>query len=88
MSLEFDQLYDEANSFLCESIYKWLESPDEVLTTCNNYENEYLTSSPPPKRTYQVYEESQPKSKTIKQKLYRRGPYRKKNKKNDDEHSR
>ena len=70
MSFEFDLLYDEANSFLSESIYKWLESPDEVLTTCNNYENEYLTSSQSkqPKRVFQVYEESQPKSKNIKQK--------------------
>ena len=63
--------------FLTEPIYDWLNSPEEILQVCDDIEEEE-------KRKVTIIQQAQPlNTVTYKKVLYRRGPYRKRNSKNN-----
>ena len=79
MSFDFCDLIDtnedyNYDNFLSDPIYDWLNLPEEVLQTCNNYENDKK------RKTCTIIQQPETINKKFKPKLYRRGPYRKKNK--------
>jgi hypothetical protein len=65
--------------FLTEPIYDWLNSPEEILQVCDDIEEERKK-----KRKVTIIQQAQPlNTVTYKKVLYRRGPYRKRNSKNN-----
>ena len=65
--------------FLTEPIYDWLNSPEEILQVCDDIEEERKE-----KRKVTIIQQAQPlNTVTYKKVLYRRGPYRKRNSKNN-----
>jgi hypothetical protein len=63
--------------FLAEPIYDWLNSPEEILQVCDDIEEEQKK-----KRRVTIIQQPQPVNLNQRPVLYRRGPYRKRNKKN------
>ena len=63
--------------FLAEPIYDWLNSPEEILQVCEDLEEEQKK-----KRRVTIIQQAQPVNLNQRPVLYRRGPYRKRNKKN------
>ena len=84
MSFDFSDLvigddndnYDYTQ-FLAEPIYDWLNSPEEILQVCEDIEEEQKK-----KRRVTIIQQAQPVNLNQRPVLYRRGPYRKRNKKN------
>ena len=84
MSFDFSDLvigddndnYDYTQ-FLAEPIYDWLNSPEEILQVCDDIEEEQKK-----KRRVTIIQQAQPVNLNQRPVLYRRGPYRKRNKKN------
>ena len=84
MSFDFSDLvigddndnYDYTQ-FLAEPIYDWLNSPEEILQVCDDIEEEQKK-----KRRVTIIQQPQPVNLNQRPVLYRRGPYRKRNKKN------
>jgi hypothetical protein len=84
MSFDFSDLvigddndnYDYTQ-FLAEPIYDWLNSPEEILQVCEDIEEEQKK-----KRRVTIIQQPQPVNLNQRPVLYRRGPYRKRNKKN------
>ena len=84
MSFDFSDLvigddndnYDYTQ-FLAEPIYYWLFSPEEILQVCEDIEEEQKK-----KRRVTIIQQAQPVNLNQRPVLYRRGPYRKRNKKN------
>ena len=79
MSFDFGDLFDtdedyNYDNFLSDPIYDWLNLPEEVLETCNNYKNDKK------RKTCTIIQQPETMNKKCKPKLYRRGPYRKKKK--------
>jgi hypothetical protein len=65
--------------FLTEPIYDWLNSPEEILQVCDDIEEERKK-----KRKVTIIQQAQTlNTVTYKKVLYRRGPYRKRNSKNN-----
>ena len=65
--------------FLTEPIYDWLNSPEEILQVCDDIEEERKK-----KRKVTIIQQAQPlNTVTWKKVSYRRGPYRKRNSKNN-----
>ena len=65
--------------FLTEPIYDWINSPEEILQVCDDIEEERKK-----KRKVTIIKQAQPQNTvTYKKVLYRRGPYRKRNSKNN-----
>ena len=65
--------------FLTEPIYDWLNSPEEILQVCDDIEEERKK-----KRKVTIIQQAQPlNTVTYNKVLYRRGPYRKRNSKNN-----
>ena len=83
MSFDFSDLvigddndnYDYTQ-FLAEPIYDWLNSPEEILQVCDDIEEEQKK-----KRRVTIIQQAQPVNLNQRPVLYRRGPYRKRNKK-------
>ena len=84
MSFDFSDLvigddndnYDYTQ-FLAEPIYDWLNLPEEILQVCDDIEEEQKK-----KRRVTIIQQPQPVNLNQRPVLYRRGPYRKRNKKN------
>ena len=88
MSFDFSDLViqdDESeiynyDNFLSDSIYDWLQEPDNVLNACNAIEVE---QQKPKQKLVAIIQQPQPQiTVTWKRVAYRRGPYRKRQKNN------
>ena len=90
MSFEFSELViqDDDNqndfynndNFLADSIYDWLKEPDNVLNACNAIEEE---QQKPKQKLVKITQQPQTQNTAYyKRVAYKRGPYRKKQKKN------
>ena len=67
------------SQFLSDPIYDWLNSPEEILQVCDDLEEEKNK-----KRKVTIIQQAQPPQTGYYKKVsYRRGPYRKKNKKDN-----
>ena len=64
--------------FLADPIYDWLNSPEEILQVCDTIEDEKNK-----KRKVTIIQQPQPQHTLCKKPSYRRGPYRKKNDRNN-----
>ena len=71
------------DNFLSDPIYDWLNKPEEVLSACADLEKEIKEQNKPKQKIVTIIQQPQPFSTGYyKQVSYRRGPYRKKAKKN------
>ena len=67
------------SQFLSDPIYDWLNCPDEILQVCDDLEEQKNK-----KRKVTIIQQAQPPQTGYYKKVsYRRGPYRKKNKKDN-----
>ena len=67
------------SQFLSDPIYDWLNSPEEILQVCDDIEEEKNK-----KRKVTIIQQAQPQQTGYYKKVsYRRGPYRKRNKKDN-----
>ena len=67
------------SQFLSDPIYDWLNSPEEILQVCDDLEEEKNK-----KRKVTIIQQAQPQQTGYYKKVsYRRGPYRKRNKKDN-----
>ena len=67
------------SQFLTDPIYDWLNSPEEILQVCDDLEEEKNK-----KRKVTIIQQAQPQQTGYYKKVsYRRGPYRKRNKKDN-----
>ena len=78
-----DECYNFDN-FLSDPIYDWLKEPDNVLNACDAIEEEQQQQAKPKEKKYTIIQQAQPQNNTgyWKKVSYKRGPYRKKQKKN------
>ena len=69
------------DNFLSDPIYDWLQEPDNVLNACNAIEEE---QQKPKQKLVTIIQQAQPQNNTAyyKRVAYKRGPYRKRPKKN------
>jgi hypothetical protein len=88
MSFDFSDLVvqdDESefynyDNFLSDPIYDWLQEPDNVLNACNAIEEE---QQKPKQKLVTIIQQPQTQNTAYyKRVAYKRGPYRKKQKKN------
>ena len=88
MSFDFSDLViqdDESefynyDNFLSDPIYDWLKEPDNVLNACNAIEEK---QQKPKQKLVTIIQQPQTQNTvTWKRVAYRRGPYRKRQKKN------
>ena len=75
---DIDDNFDYSQ-FLADSIYDWLNFPEQILQVCANVEEEKTK-----KQKVTIIKQPQPyKTGRHKKVSYRRGPYRKRNNEND-----
>jgi len=76
---DIDDNFDYSQ-FLADSIYDWLNFPEQILQVCANVEEEKTK-----KQKVTIIQQPQPyKTGRHKKVSYRRGPYRKRNNENDE----
>ena len=74
-----DEFYNYDN-FLSDPIYDWLQEPDNVLNACNAIEEE---QQKPKQKLVTIIQQPQTQNTAYyKRVAYKRGPYRKRPKKN------
>ena len=93
MSFEFSELIlpDDDNdfynydNFLSDPIYDWLNEPEEVLNACVAIKEEKKEQEKPKPKIVTIIQQAEPQKTWYYKKVsYRRGPYQKKSKKEEN----